>query len=262
MRPVTQKNEATINFVTRHDTTTEEFYRSFMELLTVRYPQLAPEFFGGDPRCKMPFVGIEEGRRLWAMPGKLSGPDGESVWIGQSHLKRKSKIKNLITVNQPNEDKFGKSILGLLSMWVAPDKKLDWWGLFRDLTALFRPILGRMHIFVGPENGGFSFNSPQMRFWAGPNQPEMKEGLTNLGWANVFGDEYTGEVDEAALRAHGFVVEEFGGRKLFRVTESIFDILNDFPAFSRRRAELKGLFRSGLFRITEEPVMPSASAPE
>lgn len=92
-----------------------------------------------------------------------------------------------------------------------------------------------------------------MLFMSGPSQPEMRYGLTNLGWANVFSEEYAAEVDEDRLRAHGFAVEAVPRGKLFTVTDNLFDVVNDFATFSRRRAELKSLFRPGLFQITDEP---------
>jgi hypothetical protein len=64
-------------------------------------------------------------------------------------------------------------------------------------------------------------------------------------------------VDEERLRAHGFAVEAVPRGKLFTVTDDLFDVVNDFATFSRRRAELKSLFRPGLFQITDEPEIPA-----
>lgn len=54
---------------------------------------------------------------------------------------------------------------------------------------------------------------------------------------------------------HGYTVESIRNGKLFRVTGSIFDIVDDFPKFSHRRAELKSLFRPEMFLIADEPAL-------
>lgn len=81
----------------------------------------------------------------------------------------------------------------------AQDKKLDWFSFFRDMANIVQPILGRMHISMDIEMKGANFDSPQTIFWAGPSQPEIRDGVTNLAWANFFGDEFAQEVDEARL---------------------------------------------------------------
>lgn len=60
-------------------------------------------------------------------------------------------------------------------------------------------------------------------------------------------------VDAARIRAAGFAVEELEDVIVVRVTDGLSDVVDDFERFSRRRAELKALFRPDLFWIREEP---------
>lgn len=81
----------------------------------------------------------------------------------------------------------------------------------------------------------------------------MKPGLPNIGWAMAYGKAYESEIDATRIRAAGFSVEQQDGVSVVRVTENLSDVADDFEKFSRRRAELKSLFRPDLFWITEEP---------
>ncbi len=69
----------------------------------------------------------------------------------------------------------------------------------------------------------------------------------------AYGEGYAQEVDSERIRAHGFPVEVRNGVIIVRVTERLSDVIEDFPLFSRRRAELKSLFRPELFWIENEP---------
>jgi hypothetical protein len=60
-------------------------------------------------------------------------------------------------------------------------------------------------------------------------------------------------VNEPALSAAGFPLEPLNDGWLVRVTETLGDLVDDFPAFSRRRAEMKRIFPSGTFVIEDEP---------
>ena len=64
---------------------------------------------------------------------------------------------------------------------------------------------------------------------------------------------YRQDVDVARIRAAGFSVEEKGAVAIIRVTDKLSDVVDDFAHFSRRRAELKSLFRPDLFAIKHEP---------
>ena len=70
-----------------------------------------------------------------------------------------------------------------------------------------------------------------------------------------YGDKFAKEVDEKSIAAAGFPIQKIGNGYLVQVTENINDVVNDFPMFSKRRAELKSLFRDGLFLIKDEPIV-------
>lgn len=256
------KTELKLQYVTRKDTTTPEFCRAFLDVLINRHPPLAPEIYDTSPEhgCRKPFVSVEDALPSWAWRGVMTEANKGVVtrhipFVQQNYLKRKNGVKYYATVNHTDRTTDGDLIHGLFSFYVTAERKMDWLGVFRDLTRIIEPVLGRMHIFLGPEAKGFAFDSPQMLFLAGPGEPEMNEGLTNLGGANVFSEEYAPEVDETRLLDHGFAVETVGAGKLFHVTDTLFDVVDDLPKFSRRRAELKSLFRPGMFQIVDEPVL-------
>ena len=77
--------------------------------------------------------------------------------------------------------------------------------------------------------------------------------MPNIGWAMFYGDEFAQEVDADRIAASGFPIEKLGNGYLVTVTNSIQDVVDDFPLFSKRRAELKSLFREGFFLIKHEP---------
>jgi hypothetical protein len=252
------KNELKLKFITHKDTAMPAFGRELLDILVNRHPLLAPELYDIRPEqeCRKPFEGIDQAVQAWAGHGIIHYPEGDAEVIWPNYIKRKSKVKYYAVVNHTSKNKFGNPILGLFGITLALDKKSNWLQIFRDIVHIVEPVLARAHIFTDIEIKGYAFGSPQKVFWAGPSQPEMRDGLTNLAWANVFSEEYASEVNEAALRAHGYAVEDVGAGKLFAVTDNIFDVVDDFPKFSARRAELKSLFRPGLFRITDEPSIP------
>ncbi len=85
--------------------------------------------------------------------------------------------------------------------------------------------------------------------FGGPAKP----GLPNMGWAMAYGESYAAEVDVARIKSAGFPVDEVDGVTIVRVTDKLSDVVDDFDYFSRRRAELKAMFRPDLFWIKEEP---------
>ncbi len=70
-----------------------------------------------------------------------------------------------------------------------------------------------------------------------------------------YGDEFADEGDRQKMRERGFSVDEQSNGYLVTVTKRLEDVKNDFDSFSRRRAELKTLYRPGRFRIEEEPML-------
>ena len=81
----------------------------------------------------------------------------------------------------------------------------------------------------------------------------MESSVPNLGWANFFGDEFAQLVDVARLQAQGCATERIGDGYLLTVTDSLFDVHDDFAKFSARRALLKQQFAGDFFQIRDEP---------
>ena len=86
-----------------------------------------------------------------------------------------------------------------------------------------------------------------MSFRVGSFGGLAKPDLPSMGWAMAYGTTYAAEVDVARIREGGFPVDEFDGVTIVRVTDKLSDVVDDFEYFSRRRAQLKSLFRPGLF---------------
>jgi len=92
-----------------------------------------------------------------------------------------------------------------------------------------------------------------LSFEVGSFGGRFNPGIPNIGWAMAYGKEYTADVDFARIRAAGFAVDDRGENSIVRVTENLSDVVDDFADFSRRRAELKTMFRPEFFRIHDEP---------
>jgi hypothetical protein len=80
----------------------------------------------------------------------------------------------------------------------------------------------------------------------------LQNQLENICWATFFGPRFAKETNFLKLRDEGFCVEELAGGYLVVMSDHITDVLSDFPAFSRRRVELKAKFRPDLFKIKYE----------
>ena len=75
----------------------------------------------------------------------------------------------------------------------------------------------------------------------------------SLGWATYFGPQFSNETDFMKLQERGYIVEPLAGGFLVLMSGSLTDVQTDFATFSRRRAELKSVFRPDLFEIKYEP---------
>lgn len=69
----------------------------------------------------------------------------------------------------------------------------------------------------------------------------------------AYGEEYASEVDVARITNAGFPVTVINNVVVVRIIEKFSDVIDGFERFSRRRAELKRLFRPDLFWLKEEP---------
>lgn len=150
---------------------------------------------------------------------------------------------------------------------------VDWLGLFRTWRRVTRAPVGMLHILTQWENSQIVLKPTwaadpsieraidEERRWANAwlNFSIASFGgvrqvaLSNIAWAMHYGPDLAHLLNEPALTATGVPVEPLNGGRLVRVTEGINDLADDFPAFSRRRAEMKRIFPPGPFVIADEP---------
>jgi hypothetical protein len=105
-----------------------------------------------------------------------------------------------------------------------------------------------LHHFSDPELGS---NEKNNSFQIGSFNSALKPDVPNIGWAMFFGDEFAGDVDAERIVASGFPLEKLSNGYLLRVTNELQDVVSDFPLFSKRRAELKKLFKDDFFLIKD-----------
>jgi hypothetical protein len=235
------------------DIVAPEFGRRFIESLCAE-PRLVPEQLGLSEQFTDPFRGTDEFvANWWAMDAESwveGGPKFEfhhgPEWRRRSALASQGRIHHGI-VDIKNQR--SPSRISFHARW---DRRCDFDRLFREWLALGPADIGMLHLYTEPEQGRPTTEA-QSWFQTGNFGGPMKPGLPNIGWAMAYGKAYESEVDVARIRAAGFSVEQQDGVSVVRVTENLSDVVDDFEQFSRRRAELKSLFRPDLFWITEEP---------
>ncbi|WP_107497091.1 hypothetical protein [Thalassobius sp. I31.1] len=190
--------------------------------------------------------------------------------------KRNRVAKSQGMVTFPSNNMKGTRLSGGLFFEAKFKRDIDWIRLFKTSCQVVSSYAGVLHVVTQHDRpkridrtlreltdqeeiteaawSRFAGGSFFCEFRAGELN-SLVSGLTNLGWASWFGGELAKEVDEAAISDAGFPIEKVGDSYLIQVTESIDDVINDFPMFSRRRMELKSLFRNDLFLIKDEPVL-------
>lgn len=225
--------------------------RRFIEALCAE-PRLVPEQLGQAEQFTDPFNGTDDFvDNWWAMDAESwveGGPKFEfhrgPDWRRRSALASQGDVHHGF-LNLKNQR--SPSRIWLRARW---DPRCDFVRLFRDWLALAPADIGMLHLFTEPELGrAGAQNAFQLGAFGGP----MKPGVPNIGWAMAYGSAYVPEVDVASIRAAGFSVDQHNGTTVVRVTERLEDVARDFPHFSRRRTELKSLFRPDLFWMSEEP---------
>jgi hypothetical protein len=243
-----------ITMDTYAETETEAFGRSFIQGLCDEDRRLVPEWLSTTESYKDTFVGIEDFlTNWWAMPVKTT-VDGQlrPDYSEGPAWKRKSSLASRGYVSHGIVDiKYHKhpSRIWFESRWA---KDVDFDHLFQGWVRLSHSDIAMLHVFTEPELRWEDYDADSC-FRTGSFGGPAKPGLPNMGWAMAYGAGYAAEVDAARIKAAGFAVDEHDGVTIVRVTDKLSDVVDDFERFSRRRAELKALFRPDLFWIKQEP---------
>ncbi|WP_132833956.1 hypothetical protein [Sphingomonas sp. PP-CC-3G-468] len=240
-----------ISIDTSAETETADFGRAFIENLCHADPRLVPERLSTTEGYKEPFLGIDDFvANWWAIPIKTT-VDGQTrpdsfdgpSWKRKSTLASRGMISHGITDLRHHKYPSG---IWYECRWV---KDIDFNHLFDAWVRLSNADIGMLHVFTDREK-----QDPQTEddswFETGSFGGPAKPGLPNMGWAMAYGANYAAEVDVVRIRSEGFPVDEIDGVTVVRVTDKLSDVVDDFEQFSRRRAELKALFRPSLFWIT------------
>lgn len=199
-----------------------------------------------------PFLGKSECEKWWATKGSLRVNGSLSEYYEDFAWRRKKAVKSSGYIRHKAVNIRSQIVPGTLSFRSGCSEKINWLLLFRAWCEIFSPQLGMLHRF-----GGFELDSKNKNnsFQIGSFNSALKPDVPNIGWAMFYGDEFAEEIDVDRIAASGFPIEKIGSGYLVRVTENIQDVVNDFPFFSKRRAELKALFQEGFFLIQGEPVL-------
>jgi hypothetical protein len=244
-----------ISMDTNADTSAATYGRSFIEALCNEDQRLVPEkLAAGEERYKDPFLGIEDFLANWWAVEEEMRLDGQWVsdavqgpmWKRQSVLASRGMVEHGSLGRR--SDKF-PSMHWFECRWA---KDVDFNHLFEAWVQLSHPEIGMLHVFTEPELHWQDYEADSC-FKTGSFGGPAKPGIPNMGWAMAYGAGYAAEVDAARIKAAGFAVDEHDGVTIVRVTDKLSDVVDDFERFSRRRAELKALFRPDLFWIKQEP---------
>ncbi|MCP1646625.1 hypothetical protein J2T41_006284 [Pseudomonas citronellolis] len=158
--------------------------------------------------------------------------------------KRKKVVKYDAEINHTHRNIKGDVVEGSLVVEAQYHRKVEWLDVFRNVCSAMRPRYALMHIFSQDEISSVKVGSLESCFSSGV----LYQGkIPDIGWAIFCGDDLAGLVDSFRISVAGFSVEELGNGFLIRVTEDLQDVVEDFSLFSRRRAELKSLFKEGYF---------------
>lgn len=241
-----------ISIETNAETEAADFGRSLIGSLCHEDPRLVPERLSTTENYKDPFLGIDDFlANWWAIPVKTivdgqTRPDSFSgpSWKRKSVLASRGMISHGIT--DLRYHKYPSSIW-YECRWL---NGINFNHLFDAWVRLSNADIGMLHVFTDREKQELQTENGSW-FETGSFGGAAKPGLPNIGWAMAYGASYAAEVDAARIRSEGFPVDEIDGVTIVRVTDKLSDVVDDFEQFSRRRAELKALFRPSLFWITQ-----------
>ncbi|WP_046384109.1 hypothetical protein [Pseudomonas veronii] len=198
------------------------------------------------------FVGGDECKDYWGAEGEIRVNGSMSRFHEDFAWRRKKTIKSTGYIRHKTQNIRSQLVPGSINFRSACSDKVDWYLLFKKWCEIFSPQLGCLHQFAGLELDPRHKNDS---FQIGSFNSALKPDVPNIGWAMFYGDEFAEAVDADQIAAAGFPIEKIDNGYLVRVTENFQDVLDNFPVFSRRRAELKALFREEFFLIQHEPLV-------
>jgi hypothetical protein len=252
-----KKPNIRISLQTSADISSAEVGRAFIEALCAD-ARLTPDRISITEPVREPYGGIEDFvANWWAMPSQ-GYSDGKLVsdWVSGPMFKRVASIKNAGKIRHRTFSFDNRLSPGHIWWDCNWDSSINVEDLFDVWSTLLNPDVAMLHIYTSTEREVVDFSREDDRFSLGVFGGPMMPQIPNIGWAMAFGPgdmNYLQDVDVPRIRAAGFAVDERDGFVVVRVTDKLSDVVDDFAHFSRRRAELKALFRPDLFSIKLEP---------
>ncbi|SDN45472.1 hypothetical protein SAMN05216196_101588 [Lutimaribacter pacificus] len=253
-----------------------EFGEKALGILYAGDPRLRPDRVGLDDtdlRKKLPCAMVQDLRPLWASgPGAGQGEGVPTEALSDLFWRRWKPLQAEGTFGQTWVNQKGSTLPSWvhLSSNFRPD--IDFLSLFREWCLLYTPDQAYLHMF-GPEelavDTSYTLTIEEVR--NGTRTPEMlqkdawrtfklgsfgalwDQKRYNLGAINYFPPGFLSPDTVSSLQGQGLSVDDLGGGTLLWLCETLQDVKDDFPEFSRKRALAKQIIGPDLFEIRDEP---------
>jgi hypothetical protein len=225
--------------------------------------RLVPERVGYTEEELVPVTSNKTLRTFWILEEE---EDSETPGVPHSshslEWRRRSKLRQSGYVRHASRNRRGELVPGSIKFSSDWNRSIDFSQVFRSWADLTEPTLGMVHLFPEQEQlydtestlGEWDyFRQGWVDFQMGSFGAALDPTIPNIGWGMIFGGDYAAEVNVDEIRAQGFPVDPMGTGWFVRVTDKLADVIDDYPHFARRRAELRRCFREDLFLITTEP---------
>lgn len=201
---------------------------------------LAPELISNNPdKFTNPFLGKDASKDIWTSKLIVRGSGTESDFFQDFAWRRKKVLKCTGRIVHATKNIKGQVVPGDINFRSEYSQKIDWFLLFKLWIEIFPAQLGMLHLFSGAELDPALKNNS---FQIGSFNSLLKPQVSDLGWAMFFGEEFVKEVNFGRMSDMGCLVDEFARGYLVRVTSDMQDVVDDFLAFSDRRALAKSIF--------------------
>ncbi|WP_395330780.1 hypothetical protein WBP06_00560 [Novosphingobium sp. BL-8H] len=249
-------NDIRLSVATLVDISPLEFGENFFRKIIDKDCRFAPKTLSIDP-MKYQYDGVKSIEREWLRESEI--PDdadpGKTRKIRSSfHWQGNEDPVKFGSVNFPKKNDYGEVGNGLISIRANYAESELWVSLFKKICSLSSPFWGFVHVIADEETYIDTAGSRVDRYCKPVTTKAYRtREFPNLASLNFIRDDMVDPAIWPQIQAAGFPVERFLDGYLLRVSSGFADILDDFPVFSRRRAELKAFFPVDLFRIKEEP---------
>lgn len=222
-----RKKYILISLVTREKMTKEPYGREVLSLFYEKYPMLAPQVANSYEPVNNSITDTETALEYWVDPGIY---------------RRRNTVSGNWSIGTDRD------WIGCMDFRYNWNNKIDWFQLFQELVTRSKAYFGYVHVFTDNEIEGAGAGSAVDCFLRGTPSIYLKKGIPQLGWGHYFGEDYVKELDLPLLKEHGLKIEPLGNGYVFKLTDHLSDVIDDYPAFNERRKLLKSLFRPGLFQ--------------